>query len=149
MISGRDTARVRSIVVGVDGSEGSFRALRFAADLIADLDDGELIVVYAKYAYLAMPDHVAEAMYANVFTRAEQGIRNDVAAELVDRGTSWTFVTREGEPANVLCAVAREAGASYVVAGRHGGSGAAELVLGSVSHRLVHQSESPVLLVPD
>ena len=138
---------MRTVVVGIDGSEQSLRTLRFAASLVDDFD-GTLVVAFAQYAYLAMPDHVGEALYDDVFERAAATIERDVARELADHQTAWTFVTRRGEPASVLDTVARETGADFIVVGRHG-SPTAALVIGSVSHRLVHLSHTPVLLVTD
>jgi nucleotide-binding universal stress UspA family protein len=146
---GGEVARVRIIVVGVDGSAPSLGALRFAADLCDDLPDAEVVVVFARYAYLFMPPHTAEDMYADVLDRAEELIQEETERALGDRDVRWRFMSREGEPAHVLCEVADELGASFIVIGRRGWSAAHELLLGSVSNRLVHRSECPVLLVPD
>jgi nucleotide-binding universal stress UspA family protein len=140
---------VRTIVVGVDGSEPSLRALDFAVGLASDLDDAELVVAFARFVYLAMPDHVAEDMYAEVLDQAEATVQAEVERALRDRELRWKFVSREGEPSHVLCDVAEEVGASFVVVGRRGWSTATELLLGSVSHRLVHRSGCPVLLITD
>lgn len=139
---------MRRIVVGVDGSEPSMHALEYAAGLAEDLG-GELIVVFARYEYLAMPPHVAEAMFADVLDRVEAHIREATAKLLADRAVQWQVVVREGEPASVLRDVAREMGATMIVAGRRGWSNVTELLLGSVSNRLAHHSECPVVLVHD
>jgi nucleotide-binding universal stress UspA family protein len=138
---------VYPVVVGVDGSEGSLRALQFAADIAADTDDAELVVVHARYAYVAMPEGVGEAMYGDVFDRAEAVMCDAVAAVLEERRLHGKFVSRDGEPASVLCAVAEEVDAALLVIGRQRWSAIADLILGSVSQRLVDQSEVPVLLV--
>jgi nucleotide-binding universal stress UspA family protein len=139
---------LRTIVVGVDGSPPSVEALWFAADLSQELDDAELVVVFARYVYLFMPPHVAEDMYSDVLDRAEKVVQDKAGRLLGERAVRWKFVSREGEPAAVLCAVAKEMGASFIVIGRRGWSAAHELLLGSVSNRLVHRSDCPVLLVP-
>jgi nucleotide-binding universal stress UspA family protein len=96
-----------------------------------------------------MPDHAAEDMYADVLDHAEQTVQALVEQALGRRDLRWKFVSREGEPSHVLGAVAEEVGASFVVVGRRGWSTVTELLLGSVSHRLVHRSDCPVLLVSD
>ncbi|HVV35333.1 MAG TPA: universal stress protein [Acidimicrobiales bacterium] len=140
---------MRTIVVGVDGSETSLRALKFAADLANDLRDPQLLVVFARHVYLAMPEHAAEDLFADVLDQVEATIRQNTATVLEHSAAPWLVITREGEPADVLCAVAKENGASFIVAGRRGWTTAAELLLGSVSNRLVHRAECAVLLVPD
>jgi nucleotide-binding universal stress UspA family protein len=139
---------MQMIVVGVDGSPPSLRALSFAADLAADCDDAELVVVFACFAYLAMPDGAAEAMFSEALDRGERSA-SDAAAQLLGaRGLRWQFVTREGEPSQVLREVADEVHATVVVVGRRGWSTMLELVLGSVANRLVHRSRVPILVVP-
>ena len=60
----------------------------------------------------------------------------------------FSIKCREGEPSDVLCEIARECGdGTFVVVGRRGWSTVHELLLGSVSNRLVHRGECPVLLV--
>jgi nucleotide-binding universal stress UspA family protein len=88
-------------------------------------------------------------MYAEVLDQAEATVQAEVERALRDRELRWKFVSREGEPSHVLCDVAEEVGASFVVVGRRGWSTATELLLGSVSHRLVHRSGCPVLLITD
>ena len=138
---------METIVVGVDGSEPSLQALRTAADLAVHIDDVELVAVFARYAYVLLPEHSAEDMYGDFLDRAEQEVRHRVEQTLADRALRWRIIVREGEPSDVLCQVARETGARFVVAGRRGWSTVAELVLGSVSNRLAHRSDVPVLLV--
>jgi nucleotide-binding universal stress UspA family protein len=140
---------MRTILVGVDGSEPSLRALRFAADLAADLDDAEVVVVFARYIYLAMPEQSAEDMYGDVLADAERLVRQEAEKVLSDCDVRWKFLSRFGEPAGVLCAMAEELDASFVIVGRRGWSTASEILLGSVSHRLVHRAHCPVLLVND
>ena len=138
---------MRTILVGVDGSPSSLRALQFAADLAIDLG-AELVVVFARHVYLAMPEHSAEDMFSDVLDRAEHAILEAIAGELGGRDLRWRYETQVGPPADVLCEIAERTGASFLVVGRHGGSSLRELVLGSVSNRLAHRSDRPVLLVP-
>jgi nucleotide-binding universal stress UspA family protein len=139
---------MRMIVVGVDGSEPSKRALLLAASLAEDLSDAQLVVGHARYVpYLWSPKHVAEAEFSDLLDAAEQDVRDTVQRELSDRDLQWTIECREGEPSQVLREVARDVDASFIVVGRRGWSIAEELLLGSVSNRLVHRAEVPVLLV--
>ena len=138
---------LRTIVVGVDGSTSSMNALRYAADLAADLDDAEIVVVFARHIYVAMPEHVAEDLYSDVLDRAAQSVLATARAELVDRELRWKFEVHDAAPANVLGEVAERVGASLLVIGRSGWSAIHEVVLGSVSNRLAHQPDWPVLLV--
>ena len=139
---------MRVVVVGVDGSEPSIRALLVAASLVEELRDAQLVVVHARHVpYLWAPRHVPEAEFSDLLDEAEQFVRETVQADLGDRDLRWIIESREGEPSQVLRDVAREVGASFVVVGRRGWSATEELLLGSVSNRLVHRAELPVLVV--
>ena len=79
---------MRTIVVGVDGSAPSLHALELAAELACDLG-AELVVVFARHVYLAMPVHVAEEMYGDLLDRAAREIRSQVEASLQSHDLDW------------------------------------------------------------
>jgi nucleotide-binding universal stress UspA family protein len=143
-----DHRSVRRVVVGVDGSAASLRALQFAADLAEDLRAAELVVVYVRHiSGFWMPEHVAEDEFADVLDAAEATVKEAASQALADRVMPWHLDVREGEPAHVLCDIAHEAAArSVIVVGRSGWSTFRELMLGSVSNRLVHRPDCTVLL---
>jgi len=119
-----------------------------AVSLVEDLSDAQLVVAHARYVpFLWSPKHVAEAEFSDLLDEAEQDVRNMVQRELDGCDLRWTFECREGEPSQVLRDIARDVDASFIIVGRQGWSVAEELLLGSVSNRLVHRGEMPVLLV--
>lgn len=140
---------MRTVVVGVDGSDESIRALRFAAKLTEDLADGQLIVVYTRYVQTFwLPDHTAEDEFSDLLDVAATLVDEAAVAELAGKAFPWRVEVREGEPSQVLCDIANEVGSgTLVVVGRSGWSTVHELLLGSVSNRLVHRRSCAVLLV--
>jgi nucleotide-binding universal stress UspA family protein len=139
---------VRTVVVGVDGSEPSLRALTFATDLVQDMTDARLVVAHVRFVpYLWAPEHVTEHEFADVLDAAEHSVVQTVSRRLDKIDVDWSIECREGEPAHVLAEIAHETDASFVVVGRRGWSSIEELLLGSVSNRLVHRSDVRVLLV--
>jgi nucleotide-binding universal stress UspA family protein len=81
-------------------------------------------------------------------------VEQEAQAELAERLAGWRekypdvdvqrLVVRDG-PARVL--VEQSARAQLVVVGSHGRGGAAGLVLGSVSHAVLHRADCPVVIV--
>jgi nucleotide-binding universal stress UspA family protein len=139
---------MRTIVVGVDGSDPSIRALTFAASLVEDFRDAELVVAHARYLpYLWTPRNVAENEFSDLLDDAEQYVRESAQRKLEGRDLRWTIERRAGEPSQVLRDIAHDTDASFVVVGRRGWAAVEELLLGSVSNRLVHRSDVRVLLV--
>lgn len=146
------------VVVGVDGSDASARALRWAADE-ARLRDVELEVVYAfaytpswhVYAYseigmdprLPPPDPEEEERVAT--ERAQQLLERMLAGVATDGLTVRPRAVHDRRPARALVQAAR--GADLLVVGSRGRGGFVELLLGSVSHQCALHAPCPVVIV--
>jgi nucleotide-binding universal stress UspA family protein len=138
----------QSIVVGLDGSENSARALRWAIDY-AHHTGGEVLAVHV----LQQP----------VPAGWPAGARDDLRAALHDQAAEnfeeWTLPLRKdqiphsalmvnGLAAEALLKVAKDEHAGMIVVGRRGLGGLARLLLGSVSHRVLQESPVPVVVIP-
>ena len=129
------------IVVGVDGSQGSEDALRWAAhhaELIgADLDALIAWSLPEIYAYTSR-DYAADAR--DTLTRSVQRALGPDKAEHV------TLQVVEGHPAAALTALCP--GALLLVVGKKGHGGFAGMSLGSVSQHCVAHSCCPTVVIP-
>jgi|SRR5579871_4736051 nucleotide-binding universal stress UspA family protein len=138
-----------TIVVGIDGSEGSREALRFAIEE-ARFRGAELRAVNAW--------HIPPAVYGSGWAPAP--IDLDEYRKLADKaleatleeegaatsGVKVTPIIREGQPADVICLEAKNA--DLVVVGSRGLGGFRGLLIGSVSQQVVHHAPCPVVVVP-
>jgi nucleotide-binding universal stress UspA family protein len=146
--AGADSEEGGPVVVGVDGSAVSEAALAFAVEAAA----ARRAPLLAVHVWLeAVVDPAAAAVFD------WHAIEQEEQAVLAERLAGWAekypdvamerLVTRGGAP-RVL--VEQSARARLVVVGSRGRGGLAGLVLGSVSHALLHRSECPVAVVrPD
>ena len=140
--------RAGRIVVGVDGSEPSIRALRWALREAAF--SGSVINVVTAWTFPERPaplDFVIEVPFQEellVKARAKLNEIVDAVVPATERARVHTEVTR-GSAVSILLEAAR--GADLLVVGHHGRSAIAEL-LGSVSERCVRRSKCPVVVVP-
>jgi nucleotide-binding universal stress UspA family protein len=138
------------VVVGVDGSDGSMTALRFAV-AEALLRKDRLEIVYAWHvpadggpfgsgtSSLVLAGEVAEAA-EQVATHAADAARREGGPDLeVDA------VAVMAPPAAEL--VDRSKDADLLVVGSRGKGGFAGLLLGSVSHQCVNHAHCPVAVV--
>ena len=138
-----------AIVVGVDGSEGSIRALRFALEE-ARVRDVELRVVHAWHIPPAIygsgwvPTGVDLDEYRKLAETSLARTLSDGGAD--DAGLAVTPMLHEGDAVDVLCAEA--AHADLLVVGSRGLGGFRGLLLGSVSQQVVHHAPCPVVVVP-
>ena len=126
---------METIVVGVDGSEGSRAAVTFAAHEAA-LHRATLRIVavwqvpYGAYAAgLLPPPDLADAVREGAQTAANEA---GDEAEALEPDIYCERVAVEGHPADVL--VQESTDAVLVVVGSRGHGGFTSLLLGSVSH---------------
>jgi nucleotide-binding universal stress UspA family protein len=141
---------VGKIVVGVDGSEESKNALRWALEE-ARLRSAEIVAVHAWEAPPAMPEPGPApgfdlvAILPEVEEAGERLVRA-VVEEVVGDDSNVTVepVAIVGPPASVLVDAARDA--DMLVVGSRGHGGFTALLLGSVSQQLAHHAPCPLVI---
>jgi nucleotide-binding universal stress UspA family protein len=141
---------MRRIVVGVDGSEYSLRALRWAV-VEAGRHGAEL---FALTTWTALPPPIASP-YVDVnktvdrqdgASAAEQALQTVVGNAMAGNPPIVVeIVATEGHPAKLLAEQSRHA--DLVVVGARGRGGIAGWLLGSVSQELLRHSSCPVAVV--
>lgn len=122
------------VVVGFDFSTGSAYAVDLAID-IANRWQSDIRLVYVK-----------EKNEDETPIRSEIERRNAGVAHLL-KGIKLEYVLREGNPADELCAQAKEDNAALLIVGTHGMSGMKKTLLGRNSYKTIEQSPVPVLIV--
>jgi nucleotide-binding universal stress UspA family protein len=133
------------IVAGVDGSENSARALRWAVD-DARVRGASVAAVHAWHAPYSM-SFAAAALDLSAFEDAARRLLDQMvdAAEAESPGVSVERVLVAGSATDALLGAA--AGAALVVVGGRGVGGFRGLLLGSVSQQLAHHAPCPVVVV--
>ena len=141
---------MNTIVVGIDGSAGSVRALEFA------LAEARLRGAKVKAVEVW---HVPASVYsggglAPVVTDPDEfegsakerldEVLGSVAADT--EGIEVERIVREGQPAEVLVEAAEDA--ELLVVGSRGLGGFRGLLLGSVGQQCAHHARCPVVIVP-
>jgi nucleotide-binding universal stress UspA family protein len=153
--SGRRAGADRPVVVGFDGSPGSVAAVRYAADVAAETGASLTVITayqpvspwilsgdnYRVHPSVGRPDFEAIARVAARDT-ATSALR--IARQ---QHPTLPAVQRaiRGSAADILASAAGRAG--LLVVGSRGHGGFAGLLLGSVSHRVIHTSPCPVVVV--
>jgi nucleotide-binding universal stress UspA family protein len=141
-----------TIVVGVDGSGASIKALRYAVDEAKKTPGTEVRAVSAWHVPAGVygsgwaPSDVDLDEFRKLAQAAlDEGIRQ---ADVGNSGVTVTPVLREGQPADVLCDEAE--GSELLVVGTRGLGGFHGLLVGSVSQQCVHHASVPVVVIrPD
>lgn len=139
---------VRRIVVGLDGSESSSAALKWAVRLAKGMGS-QVTAVYAIDVPTYFPQPYGTPIQFDDEWRAamKADFENKWCKPLKVSGVRYRTVMEDGRAASVIAAVADRENADVVVVGRRGRGGVAELLLGSASHELVLHSKRPVLVI--
>lgn len=140
----------RRIVVGLDGSTGSARALNWAMGVAKALD-AEIIAVHVFQLLPAVPAvyGLSPIQYSDEWHEQLKGqFENDWCAPVKKAGVAYRTILEMGSPAPTLIAVAQREQADLIVTGTRGMGGFKELMLGSVSHQLVLHATVPVVVIP-
>lgn len=140
------------LLVGIDCSDCSERALEYAADWAA-VTGRKLVVVHviqwSPFSFQTPQENEERHKRREAeLELAHREIVDPVVTRLRERGLDVEGVIRHGHPAETLCAVAAEFGASHVVVGKTGSSRIRAQLFGSVANSLVQISEQPVTVVP-
>jgi nucleotide-binding universal stress UspA family protein len=139
------------IVVGIDGSHHSTRALEWALKEAA-LQHAALTVLtvhsVAASPWTGNPVILgADSEDQEKLLRAAEELTAKVTQELGDsRPDSVTVRAIAGFPAKELIEASKDA--DLVVVGSRGAGGFAKLMMGSISSQLVEHAHSPVVVVP-
>lgn len=144
MMSGQQDERAPRIVVGVDGSEPSMEALRWAVRQ-AELMRGSVraLAVWDAYTgYGAVPFVDIDEMEKAVHTTLTKTVDEVVGAE---QRVPVHAETVRGDAAEVLVDESRDA--EMLVVGNRGHGRFASALLGSVSDRCAHHAKCPVVVV--
>jgi nucleotide-binding universal stress UspA family protein len=129
------------ILVAVDESEHSTKALDMAWEL-ASRFESEVLVLHAR-EQLPTRGGVVEAHVG------EAPIAEDRAGELKERGVNargQEIKAFHGHVGSRIVDAAADFGADVIVMGSRGLSDVAGMLLGSVSHKVLHLAKCPVLI---
>ena len=136
----------KTIVVGLDGSDGAKHAMEYAVEL-ARRDGAGLVLAHVEQEIVGKGGGPIQAdepeVQAEIDRRAKE-LSSEGVETRVEK--SSIFV---GGPGAVLARIADEEEADLIVVGTRGHGAAAGVILGSVAHRLLHLASQPVLVVPE
>ena len=140
---------MKKILVPVDGLDTCQKTFETAASL-ADKFGAELLVLYVKPVIdpLSHPSYVALEEHSDIHI---EDISKDIAIKsvekLVGEGRTVNSVIEGGDAASTIIDVASRENCDMIVMCTHGMGAVKRFFLGSVTNKVVHHAEVPVLVV--
>ncbi|WP_027366129.1 universal stress protein [Desulfotruncus alcoholivorax] len=120
------------ILIPVDGSEYSTRAVTFAADLLKRASDMEAVLLSVIYPF-------KDSNAGSILENARESFGKN--------STRVKAIILEGEPAETIIKYAKENGIEMIIMGRRGLGTIKGMVLGSVSYKVLSGVNIPVTIV--
>ena len=144
-------AGMTKILVPVDGSPASLRAVRLAAEHAKGSPAAGLVIVNVQNLVTAGLGAGSEMMPPEWIDEEEAKAAEDVLAKAAavcrDAGIPCVMRSERGAVAATIDHVARAEHATHIVMGTRGLGGVRGLLLGSVATQLLHLTDVPVTLV--
>lgn len=142
------------VVVGVDYSEQSVRAMRAALDIALHRDSQIYAVAVAEGHGPVRPARESAEMEHTFQEEAQRTLERWIGAQLDELEKTGAKLNRKrvaavidfGKAANAILAMAEDVQADLVVVGTHGKTGLERLIVGSVALNVVRRAHCPVLV---
>ena len=148
----------KTILVAVDGSDHSWKALDLAAEMAKN--HGAKLHILHVIPYQDLPEALSEFAKAENVPIEEERYRfhygrtlGDKLTELAEEQarnkgiTSVSAQTAEGRPADAILEVAKRQAADTIVLGSRGTGYMSGMLLGSVSHRVANLADVTCIVV--
>lgn len=144
----------RKILVPVDGSEQSFKAIDIAAELVKE---GDSVLIFTVVGRADLPEALQQyARVEHIESPPEWRYEQLVASGILDaakkrakeKGVEQVAtLVRTGDRAQAIIDVAGEEGVALIVMGNRGLGAVRGLAFGSVSQKVNHAADIPVITV--
>jgi len=139
---------IKSLLVAVDGSEFSDKAVRYACAMGSSLGAEVVLLHVVPMLVSATPYH--DTISDQPFL-ALQKVGEDILAKAKEIAVALkcevTELISHGDPANKIVDIATERNADLIIMGSRGVSGIKRLFVGSISDKVMNQAPCPVMIV--
>lgn len=135
-----------NILIPVDDSSFSKKAFDYGLGL-AELTDAHITIMHC---HRPVPTGLGEPNFQKAIddnTRESCAILKPYTTELTKKGTDFTEKVIGGETAKTITSVAEHDECDLIVMGSKGKSDIEGLLVGSVTHKVLHTAPCPVLIV--
>ena len=141
------------IVVGVDTSEASKRAVQLACRLQSTNLAGSMLLVHvvpwSPFSFnTPQENEQRHAKHEAEVKATEEQVLHPMQQVAEEHGGTAEVMVRHGDPVEVLEEIAKQESARLLIVGRTGDTGIRQRLFGGLPSHLVQSSEIPVVVVP-
>jgi len=133
------------ILVPVDGSPASLRAVDFAINMVGK-DPGTSLVLLHVSHIPAIELAGTEGVQEFASQRSAQALK-DATAKCEASSIDFKPLVRTGQTAKAITQIAQEEDVKHIVMGTRGLGGVKGLLLGSVATQVIHLADVPITLI--
>ncbi|MCC5949742.1 MAG: universal stress protein [Nitriliruptoraceae bacterium] len=140
-----------TVLVGVDNSDASRRAVEFARDRAKALGVGLVlahVIPWSPYSFTTPEENERRHQRREEELEAARTQIVDPLVASIGDGVEVIPVIRHGDRAELLVAFAREYDSAHILVGRTGESRMKTKIFGSVPSQLIQIADVPVTVVP-
>ena len=139
------------ILIPVDGSPASLRAVDFAIEMVSQNPGTSLVLLHAAHIP-AIDATTASGLTATdwlqeTVSQASAKALKDATGKCEGASVTFKTLTRTGQTAETIAQVARAEDVKHIVMGTRGLGGIQGLLLGSVATQVIHLAEVPITLI--
>jgi len=140
---------IKRILVPVDFSGNSLRALEYAIDLARPFKSELTVLNVVEPIYYATPEFTGGGAAITQLVEEQSRVSREqlrrLAQKFGKRRIKLRALIQTGSPHQVIVDTARKIRADLIVMSTHGRTGVSHLLLGSVAERVVRAATCPVL----
>ena len=140
------------VLVPVDGSPASLRALDFAIEMTRQNPDTSLVLLNVQHiSAMDLAEAEADAAMGGDWQEAASQASAKALKEAIGKaeaaGVAFKNIVRTGQTAEAIAQAARDEGSEHIVMGTRGLGSIQGLLLGSVAMKVIHLAEVPITLL--
>ncbi len=134
------------ILLAADGSAHSLRAAEKAIYLAETNPEAKIAVVYVVDGSTSKSDVLATWDSKDVTEKRKEKIKN-IEEKAKEKDLNYEILMLRGEPGPTIVKYANDNHYDLIVIGSRGLNSLQEMIIGSVSHKVVKRANCPVLIV--
>ena len=136
------------ILVPMDGSQHSLKTLETAINLVKKMgSNSKITVLHVNPSVRLYSDVGVNIDVDKVLAEEGKRIVEPAVQQLMEAGIACDSVCAKGDPAKEICAEVQRGNYDLTIMGSRGLGAFSEVVLGSVSHKVIQHASCPVLIV--